>query len=53
MADLSDFKKDQIIGARMVGASVKKNAELFGVTRSSMSKIQEESENCPIGTVGL
>ncbi len=36
MADLSDFKQGQIVGACMVGTSVTKTAELFGVARSSL-----------------
>ena len=39
MADLSDFKRGQIVGARMAGASETKTAELFGVARSILSKI--------------
>ena len=30
MADLSDFKKSQMVCARVAGASVTKTAELFG-----------------------
>ena len=33
MADLSNFKRDQIVDAPMAGASVTKTAELFGVVR--------------------
>ena len=31
MADLSDFKRGQMVGARMAGACVAKTAGLFGV----------------------
>lgn len=38
MTDLSDFKRGEIVGASMTGASVTKNAELFGVARRSAAK---------------
>ena len=34
MVDLFAFKRGQIVGVRMAGASERKTAELFGVTRS-------------------
>ena len=39
MADLSDFKRDQTYGARMVGASETKNAELLSVARRTVLKV--------------
>ena len=39
MADLSDFERCQIVGARMAGASLRKTAELFGVAMSTLSKV--------------
>ena len=38
MADRSDFKRGQIVGARMAGARVTKIARLFGVAKSTVSK---------------
>ena len=38
MAHLPDFKRSQIVGARLAGASVTKTDELFGSARSIISK---------------
>ena len=39
MANLSEFKRGQIVGARMAGARVTKTAELFCVVRSNVLKV--------------
>ena len=44
MADLSDFKRDQIVGTHMAGISVTKNPELFGVARSTVLKVMSGFE---------
>ena len=44
MAALSDFKRCEIIGARLAGAGVRETAELFGVARSIVSKIMTAFE---------
>ena len=44
MAHLSDFKKGQIVGARMAGARETKNAELFGVARSNVWEVMTAFE---------
>ena len=40
MADLSDLKRGQIVGAHMAGASVTKTTELFGIARSTVWKMR-------------
>ena len=50
MADLSDFKKAQIVCARMAGACVIKTHELFGVARSTILKVmtfEKEGKKTP------
>ena len=44
MADLSAFKRDQILGARKASARVTKSIELFGATLSTVSKIMTAFE---------
>ena len=39
MADVSDFKGSEIVGAGMAGASETTSAELFGVARNTVSKV--------------
>ena len=39
MADLSDFKRGQIVSAHMVGVSVTKTAQMFGISRGTVSKV--------------
>ena len=36
MAILSDFKRGQIFGFRMVSASVNKTAQMFGISRGKL-----------------
>ena len=44
MSDLSNFKKGQIVGARMAGAGARKTAELFGIARRTFSKVMPTIE---------
>ena len=41
MADLSDFKRSQIVGASTAGAKTK-TTELFGVVRSTSKEKEQE-----------
>ena len=44
MAELPDFKRGQIVSARMAGASETKTVELFGVVRSTLSRVMTAFE---------
>ena len=44
MADLSDFKTGQIVGAWRTGSSATKPAESFGITRKTVSKVMTAFE---------
>ena len=44
MADLSDFKRGQIVGARMADACVTKTAEIFRSVRSTVSNLMTAFE---------
>jgi hypothetical protein len=43
MGDLSDFERRQIVGARLVGASVTETATSLGVPRTAVSKIMSDT----------
>ena len=42
MADLSDFKKGQIVGARIVGVSVSKTVQMFGILRGTVFSLKKK-----------
>ena len=44
MSDLSDFKRCQNVNARMVGSSVTKTAQMFGISKCTVSKVEIASE---------
>ena len=44
MADLSEFKKGQIVDVHMPGASETKTSELLGVGRCTVSKVMTSFE---------
>jgi predicted transcriptional regulator len=42
MGNLSEFQRGQMVGARLVGASVTKTATLLGASRAAVSKVTME-----------
>lgn len=44
MADLLDFQRGQIVGARMPGTSVTETAQMLGVLRGTVSKVMTTFE---------
>ena len=44
MSDPTDFKRGQVVGTLLVGASVIKTAELFRIARSTVSKVKTAFE---------
>jgi len=45
MGDLSDVQRGQIVGARLVGASVTKTVTLLGVSRAAVSEVMKAYTN--------
>jgi hypothetical protein len=45
VGDLSDFERGQMVGARIVGASVTKTVPLFGVSKATVSKVMSAYTN--------
>ena len=45
MGDLSDFQRGQIVGARVVGASVTKTVTSLGVSRAAVSEVMKAYTN--------
>ena len=49
---MADLSRNQIIGARMAGASVTKTAEIFGIAKSTVSKVmttfEKEGKTSPV-----
>jgi hypothetical protein len=45
MGDLADFEREQMVGARLVGAYVIKTVTLLGVWRSTISKVMSAYTN--------
>jgi transposase len=45
MRELSDFEDGHIVGARLAGATVKKNTTLLGVSRATVSKVMSAYTN--------
>ena len=44
MANLSDFQRGQIVGARMAGASVTETSRMLDVSRGTVSKVMTAFE---------
>jgi transposase len=45
MGDLSDIEREQMVGARLAGASVIKTAALLGVSRATVPKVMSAYTN--------